>query len=156
MKRIDELVTAFHEVFVDAARHAVTIPGKPIPASRPRVSRWGTYYGKTYDNWRKLAASVIESRFEPATGPLAVLTIVVLPKAKSSKLDYPRGDIDNYEKAVWDSVTNNRAVWQDDNQIVCSTTLKAFESGDYPEAGVYLTIYELEIQECVNWSARDA
>lgn len=116
---------------------------KPVPASRPRVSRWGTFYGKNYTNWRKEAADILngmpESRLE---GPLFVITKVVCPKPKTSKRDYPRGDTDNYEKAVWDSITSSDVGWIDDDQIVINLTYKRFaEQGE--ACGVYVSIYQI-------------
>ena len=91
----------------------------PVPASRPRVSKYGTYYGKTYSSYRKaFQEEVAEFRkgFRPLlSDQLRVGATFLVKKPKTSKLSYPRGDIDNYLKALFDSC--NELVWRDDVQV---------------------------------------
>jgi len=124
---------------------AFFIPISPIPASRPRVSRWGTYYGKRYTAWRKKAASELALFEHPTTltGPLKVTLMHVVEKPKTSKLMYPRGDVDNYDKAAMDAVTNHTSVWKDDDQVVKLTSMKLFASED-AEPGSYIRIEPIE------------
>ena len=98
---------------------------KPVPASRPRVSKWGTYYGKTYKAFRKAMHEAL-SGFEddPMTGSLHVeVTFFCLEPKKPTKL-WPRGDIDNYVKALFDSF--NGKVWGDDDQVVTVVAHKVY------------------------------
>jgi len=37
----------------------IIIPLKPIPASRPRVTRWATFYSKPYQNYKDYLAEII-------------------------------------------------------------------------------------------------
>ena len=53
--------------------------------------------------------------FDPLEGPLSVSTKLFVTRPKSTKLYAPKADIDNYLKAVWDSL--NGKVWEDDTQI---------------------------------------
>lgn len=118
---------------------------EPVPASRPRVSKWGTYYAATYKNWLK-AAGLAVKEWTPggkAEGPLVLLMEVICTKARTSKLAFPRGDIDNFAKGPLDVITKSERVWLDDNQVVGLIAFKRFaESGEKP--GTNVTIMELE------------
>lgn len=94
------------------------LPIAPVPASRPRVSKWGTYYGKTYSAFRKEAAKVIDAELEndPLEGGLEVSLWFFCKKPKTTRREEPRGDVDNYIKAILDSC--NGKVWVDDDQIL--------------------------------------
>lgn len=106
-------------------------PIDPVPASRPRVARWGTYYAPTYKNWMKAAAPFVEAcKQEHMDGPLAVLIEVVCPPPKTVKRDYPRGDVDNYEKAALDAITKGETVWDDDDQVVVLLGAKRYTRAD--------------------------
>ena len=50
-------------------------------------------------------------------GNLSVTLDLVADKPKTTKRDNPRGDIDNYIKAVLDALTK-KGYWNDDDQIV--------------------------------------
>ncbi len=97
---------------------ALHLPIAPVPASRPRVSKWGTYYGKTYSAFRKEAAKVIDAELEndPLEGGLEVSLWFFCKKPKTTRREEPRGDVDNYIKAILDSC--NGKVWVDDDQIL--------------------------------------
>ena len=94
------------------------LPIAPVPASRPRVSKWGTYYGKTYSAFRKEAAKVIDAELknDPLEGGLEVSLWFFCKKPKTTRREEPRGDVDNYIKAILDSC--NGKVWVDDDQIL--------------------------------------
>lgn len=122
----------------------LALPVKPIPASRPRVSRWGTYYGKNYTTFREEAAKALDAvKSNVFVGPLCVVTELVLSLPKTTCRLYPRGDNDNFEKGTWDAITKSAKVWEDDDQIVLNITHKRF-TVKKEEPGIYLTIYELE------------
>lgn len=121
------------ETIINEAKEARLVasfdfPFDPVPASRPRVTRWGVYYSKTYTAWRKLA----EKHLKPGNtgiGPtdrLLVVTITVSKRAKTSKLVFPRGDLDNTVKGPMDVVTKATGWWHDDNQITTLLTTKRF------------------------------
>lgn len=91
----------------------------PVAASRPRVTRAGhTYYAGPYKTFRKDMEVQIGERlgdFDLLDAPLCVELGCHITKPKSTKLWTPRADVDNYAKAVLDSL--NGVVWEDDKQI---------------------------------------
>ena len=102
-----------------------------VPASRPRVTRWSTYYPKKYTAFREAMGIITDHmEFDKVTGPIKVETVIYLPMPKSwskKKKELFNGqwkmnncDNDNYEKAVWDSL--NGKAWEDDCQIVWNET----------------------------------
>lgn len=106
----------------------LTIPLNPVPASRPRVSRYaGVYYLKTYAMWMKQAALYLP-KGDPAfaTGTVAVLAEHKVQRPKTTKLGAPRGDVDNFLKATLDAVTKCGAAWTDDDQVAVVIGTKQF------------------------------
>jgi len=59
---------------------------------------------------------ILGSEFKPLQGPLAVVIELYVTRPKTTKLDYPKPDIDNYAKAVLDVL--NGLMWEDDSQII--------------------------------------
>lgn len=92
----------------------------PVPASRPRVGKWGTYYTGPYKVFKEDAIEIVQEalgyEFAPLEGPLLTCATFTVKRPKTTKLDYPRPDIDNYIKAVLD-VLNGR-LYVDDTQVV--------------------------------------
>ena len=62
-----------------------------------------------------LVPEIIGSDFEPLTTQLKVDVELYITMPKTTKLLAPRADIDNFIKAVFDSM--NGWVWDDDKQI---------------------------------------
>lgn len=105
----------------------------PTPASRPRVGRYGVFYGEAYTKFREDMKSymwtVKKTRFEE---PLIVdITFWrKIPDSYSKKQkeelhgQYCVGnmDLDNLEKAIYDCLNDH--VFVDDKQIVEHTTRK--------------------------------
>ncbi|MDP6213190.1 MAG: RusA family crossover junction endodeoxyribonuclease [Candidatus Thalassarchaeaceae archaeon] len=106
-----------------------------MPASRPRVSKWGTYYGKRHKAFRS-AASDLLSEIRAASilpegllsGRLRVMVSFFVKKPKTSKLEIPRGDIDNYIKILLDCC--NGVIWEDDVLIEHICAHKTFATGE--------------------------
>lgn len=111
----------------------------PVAASRPRVGKWGAYYSGPYKSFREEAKEkvfgILGQDFVPLQGPLAVVVEIYATQPKSTKLDYPRPDIDNYTKAVLDSL--NTLLWEDDSQIISIYATKQW--AEQNEAG-YFTV----------------
>ena len=139
---------------------SITIQGRPVPASRPRVTRNGTFTPPAYLSWKKDATLLCRSRWhdEAITLAVAVFVEVTLPRPKSRPAkgsmharywhpteDYPiplRGDIDNYEKGALDALTQ-AGVIDDDRQVVELTTTKC--AGSVP--GVSITVHIVEPEQ---------
>ncbi len=110
----------------------VTFDIAPVPASRPRVTRWGTYYQKPYTEFREEMARILLGKRKPLKGAIKaeVSFYFLIPKSFSKKkreeMDgtYCIGvsDLDNLEKAIYDSL--NDVMFEDDKQIVEHTTRK--------------------------------
>lgn len=111
----------------------------PVPASRPRVTRWGTYYGKKYTEWRKAAMDLIKESNNTIGGYVTVLVEQIVEKPRTSKLKFPRGDVDNYAKAPTDILTKKQ-FWTDDDLITGLWTSKRFAEPD-EEPRTEVTIY---------------
>lgn len=92
----------------------------PVAASRPRVGKWGAYYTGAYKEFREKASelvySVIGTERELITSPIAVSLELFVKRPKSTEKKYPRADIDNYTKAIFDVM--NGKLWADDEQII--------------------------------------
>ena len=116
----------------------------PVPASRPRVTRWGAYYGKRYSTWKKEAPLHLPSDKDPYFGKshVAVCLEFVVAKPKTTKRTNPNGDIDNYTKAALDAITSCGAVWDDDMQVTVNVAEKRFASrGETPGTYIYIVEY---------------
>ena len=92
----------------------------PVAASRPRVGKWGAYYTGTYKTFREEAAAkvweILGTDLQPFGGPLAVSIELYVKQPKTTERGWPKADIDNFAKAVLD--TMNKKVWEDDSQII--------------------------------------
>jgi len=113
----------------------------PVPASRPRVTRWGTYYSKTYKNWMTEAEQFVPTADEIIDRPVIVLQEHIVKKARTSKLILPNGDVDNYAKASLDALTKGKTVWTDDKIVKGLFTYKRFAE-EAEEPGTLVQIYE--------------
>jgi Holliday junction resolvase RusA-like endonuclease len=143
----------------------ITLPIKPEPASRPRMSRYGVYYSKAYTDWRNEARKHIAKVATAYTGALIVVVEVCVLKPKYSKKKWPKGDVDNYVKGPLDAITETNEilkemlpdpknpekdklqtvgkipnVWVDDDQIVGLWVTKRFTLLE-EEVGMVISIY---------------
>lgn len=104
----------------------------PVTASRPRVPRFGKpYYPAKYHNWRVDAAGCLKKLDLPKAppGPLVTLVEHVVPRPKTRKKAYPRGDVDNYAKATLDALTHAE-LWDDDDQVEVLVATKRYAAED--------------------------
>lgn len=129
----------------EGAGHVGTLhfPFEPTPASRPRVTRWGTYFQKPYQDWKDKAKAFLEdSKLSVPTGTLMFVVVEnVRTKARTSKLTTPVGDTDNYYKSATDSITK-AGLWQDDRFIVTGLSTKRF-TGAGESAHVAVHVFAL-------------
>lgn len=138
----DPIISGLVATMEGATRVAsIHVPLEPVPASRPRVTRWGTFYLKPYAEWMAKAKKLIAAgdlSFHEKT-PLFVIVESVSTKARTSKLTYPRYDVDNTAKAVLDVVTKVTGWWHDDDQIVLLTSMKRFAAkGEDAHSNVHI------------------
>jgi len=82
----------------------------------------------------------LPSGTEPVfTGPVAVMTQFIIQKPKTTKRAYPRGDNDNYEKAIYDAITKCGCIWNDDDQILMNLSFKRFTNpNEKPRCEVHI------------------
>lgn len=126
------------------------LPVEPRPASRPKVTKYGTYFGKPYTIFRQTAqpyANVYDER-PLITGPVVILIEIVCTKPKTGKLLHPRGDVDNYVKGIMDVMTKSDRFWNDDVQVVALYAYKRYCDPLTPEsAGSHVYLYEVPENE---------
>jgi Holliday junction resolvase RusA-like endonuclease len=109
----------------------------PVPASRPRVSRWSTYYPKKYTQFKKdMEALTSELDTTPCENLVCVSLefMIKIPKSWSKKKRLEgentycnnNSDIDNYIKAILDSL--NGVFFIDDKQVVEIFAIKKYSN----------------------------
>jgi Holliday junction resolvase RusA-like endonuclease len=102
------------------------IPLNPVPASRPKVPRYGkVYYGKRYTQWRKDATVLVSEASSTRDSLLSATVVFAVERSKTGLLTSPVGDGDNYEKAVYDLLQAKKYM-MDDRQIVEGHWIKTF------------------------------
>jgi|DEB0MinimDraft_10_1074344.scaffolds.fasta_scaffold218743_1 Holliday junction resolvase RusA-like endonuclease len=109
----------------------------PVPASRPRVSKWGTYYQKTYRNFKEAMPEIVQDAWiwDTFEEPCVLVLEIIKRKPKTTKLAFPSPDIDNFEKAVYDAM--NKRVFKDDSQIQLAVVGKRWaREGEEPHISV--------------------
>lgn len=100
-------------------QHHLTFPIEPKPTPRPRLSKFGhAYASKDYRTYLDDLAAKAREQWPglALVGPLAVTIMVLCRRPKTSKLDAPKPDWDNYAKGVCDAM--NKIVYEDDTQVV--------------------------------------
>lgn len=118
--------------------HKITFKIEPVAASRPRVTQYGTYYAKPYEQFRKDMSKLLMGKAVLYAEPLKleVTFYRTIPKSYSKKRrDEMHGtyiptkpDMDNLEKALYDSC--NGVLWVDDSQIVDHHVRKIWTKDD--------------------------
>lgn len=120
----------------------VTIDTPPVVASRPKVTRWGVYYGKKYTTWRKEVDETLETSMTTIDNYCTVVVDQIVQKPKTSKLTFPRGDVDNYAKAPLDALTT-KEYWADDDLVTGLFTAKRFaEPDETPRTEVSIYVHK--------------
>lgn len=100
----------------------IDIPLAPVPASRPRVGRFSTYYGSRYSKFREeIQCWIATQEFLITKSPVrCTMVFKFTKKGKTHKecQDYChiRADLDNLAKSILDAFTG--VLWLDDSQVV--------------------------------------
>lgn len=120
----------------------VEIPVTPVPAARPRVPRYGKpfYVGK-YRDFRS-QMDVWVAKQQPTIlleCPLFCRAEFICKRPAKPARIYPIGDIDNYLKAIWDSL-QGRLYFKDDKQIESVYAIKRYSLTGNPR--ILLTFEE--------------
>jgi len=120
---------------------AFEIDLKPIAASRPRVTRWSTYYKEPYNSYKELLKQKMELYTRGNKTPLFddgvaleldVLFEMEIPKSFSKKKREAlngsyvtkKPDLDNLVKSIKDAM--NGYIYKDDSQVVISSQKKIY------------------------------
>jgi Holliday junction resolvase RusA-like endonuclease len=137
----------------------INIPGKPVPAARPKVSKFGTYYPKAHMTHK----AVLDTFFKgaepyPVDQPVEVRTLFVMPRYKTSDHPVHRSDVDNLAKLPLDCMTQAKdgdtgKFWTDDDLIVDLRSLKRFcREGEEPHTKVRIIPIHGSVEDHVDAS----
>lgn len=140
---VEQMVAEMREVSDDV--RYLFLPVEPRPASRPKVTKYGTYFGRPYTIFRQTAQPYANAYQgpPPIQGPVVILIEIVCTKPKTGKLLHPRGDVDNYVKGVMDVMTKSNNFWSDDVQVVALYAYKRYAETKPQEAfGTHVYLYE--------------
>lgn len=131
-------------------RREFTLTKAPVPASRPRVTKFTTYYPKAHMAHKKFLEDAL-SAVEPLAfvGPVSVKFKFVMPPYKTSDHPVHRADVDNLSKLPLDCMTDAtvdgekegpKKFWIDDCFVVDLHSLKRFANeGEEPHTVVAIT-----------------
>lgn len=103
------------------------------------------YYPASYKAWKEQAgrhlinAATNARAPVPLEGPLAVTVVCHVQRPKTTKLDHPKPDVDNYAKSVLDAATQ-AGLWGDDSQVVSLQVRKLWAT---TEPHIELVVKEL-------------
>jgi Holliday junction resolvase RusA-like endonuclease len=127
----------------------IFVPVKPVPAARPRVTRWGTYFPKTYTDFRNECYHVLSklSKQYPCNDSACTINIdFICKRPKNPSNAYPVGDLDNYEKGILDALVHCGLFLRDDIQIIKLSSTKRYQKSK-EEFGMMITVTELSDEE---------
>jgi Holliday junction resolvase RusA-like endonuclease len=110
----------------------IVIPLQPTSASRVRVTKFGSFYLKKYNDFRTEAKKFLikfKKEMSPTDNKFKIEIEFICKKPKTSTYDYPAavGDIDNLTKAVLDAITSSGIIWLDDRQVVELIAIKRYQ-----------------------------
>ena len=109
----------------------------PVPASRPRVTRYGTYFPKKYTLFRKQFSELLDGITTPTNDGLLSVRLdfyVQIPKSWSKKKTKEmegkycsnNADLDNYCKAALDGLEGR--YYENDKQVAMIRARKFYST----------------------------
>lgn len=110
----------------------------PSPASRPRVTRRGTYHVPKYKKFLKDCVALLD-KGALHSGPLILSMTFYCKTPKKPANPFPVGDIDNYAKGLMDAMTK-ADVWEDDKQVIDLSANKVYS----PDPRIWYALYSQE------------
>lgn len=125
------------------------IPVRPVPAARVRVTRFGSYFPKTYTDFRNECYHVLKklAKQYPANDSAYIVNVeFICRRPKNPSNAYPVGDVDNYLKGILDALVKCELFFKDDIQIIELTGAKRYQKSK-EEFGMRITISELSLEE---------
>ena len=117
--------------------HKATIVIEPVPASRPRVTRFGTFFPKRYSKYREDLGAILDGYALTPSEDLLYVKLdfyVQIPKSWSKrkkkqsegKYCWNNADIDNYVKGFLDSAEGR--YYKNDRQVVMIRARKFYSN----------------------------
>ena len=116
--------------------HKIIISKDPVACPRPRVTRFGVYYPKKYQEYKNYLELYLKSlnikKLEEKALYLNIVFNIQIPNSlsKKKKLELngtyviKKPDIDNYLKSIMDGM--NGIIYKDDNQIASINIIKKY------------------------------
>jgi len=120
------------------------VDAEPAPESL-RIGRNRVFPGKLYAQFQQECVKQLAAVWPadaPLEGPLLVAMEFVCTRPKTSKREWPRGDVDNFLKGPMDALTKIGA-WHDDDQVQVAYPTKRY-ARDGEAAGVNIVIGRLK------------
>ena len=127
MIAVDSRYTNIHTRAMDVVCQHFVIPIEPVPCSRPRVTRNGTYNPPAMTAAKQTIQFLVTSKPHSVHSGAVKLTLkFFVKKPKRTKNIYPsvKPDIDNYAKLVMDAL--NGFLWKDDGQVIQLSVYKLY------------------------------
>lgn len=120
---------------MSVARETVrfTIPGRPVPAARPRVTRNGTYYPRRYQTW--LDSAKVYAR-QAWLGKAPLEGDVEVHAAFYGARD--TADIDNLTKGALDAISGS--IINDDKQVAVLRLVRSRCDSDCCKPGTWIEV----------------
>ena len=123
-----------------------TIDAEPVPASRPRVGKFGTYYPETHKRYEGVLMKVLSQVLGLThAGAVALRIMCVMPRYKTSTFPVHRADVDNLAKLPMDCMTAMKTedgqpkVWSDDCMVVhLEASTRFTRDGEQPHTKIKL------------------
>ncbi|WP_164852774.1 RusA family crossover junction endodeoxyribonuclease [Novosphingobium umbonatum] len=110
------------------SKHEITffLPFAPIPSPRPQarvIGKFASFYmPKAYMDWKRAVADYVYQQVqhtpsELLEAPVEVTAEYIVTPPKTTKLSFPKPDLDNYEKSLLDALSMATTIWKDDTQV---------------------------------------